>query len=57
MVHKGEIEIMARGVCVLDGALLLCHSAGADNTYLPGGHIDFGVLPASVCDVMGAGAV
>jgi ADP-ribose pyrophosphatase YjhB (NUDIX family) len=37
-----EIEIIARGVCVKEGRILLCHSKGAKNTYLPGGHIDFG---------------
>jgi ADP-ribose pyrophosphatase YjhB (NUDIX family) len=36
-----EIEIIARGVCVKDGRILLCHGKGATNTYLPGGHIDF----------------
>jgi 8-oxo-dGTP pyrophosphatase MutT (NUDIX family) len=39
--RKG-IEVIARGVCVLDGRLLLCHSRGAENTYLPGGHVEFG---------------
>ena len=39
---KQGIEIIARGVCVLDDNLLLCRSAGAHNTYLPGGHIEFG---------------
>jgi len=37
-----EVEILARGVCVMDGQLLVCHTKGADNTYLPGGHVDFG---------------
>jgi len=36
-----EIEIIARGVCVKGGKLLLCHSKGAPNTYLPGGHVEF----------------
>jgi len=35
------IEILARGVCVVDGRLLLCHTKGARNTYLPGGHVEF----------------
>lgn len=39
---KKEIEIIARGVCVKGNRLLLCHSKGRANTYLPGGHIDFG---------------
>lgn len=37
-----SIEILARGVCVKRGRLLLCHTRGADNTYLPGGHVEFG---------------
>jgi len=37
-----HIEIIARGVCVMDGCLLACHTKGAANTYLPGGHIEFG---------------
>jgi len=36
-----HIEIMARGVCLVKGQLLLCHSRGAENTYLPGGHVEF----------------
>lgn len=40
-MSKKRIEIIARGVCVKDGHVLLCHTKGADNTYLPGGHIDF----------------
>lgn len=37
-----EIEVIARGVCVKAGKLLICHSKGAPNTYLPGGHVEFG---------------
>jgi 8-oxo-dGTP diphosphatase len=37
-----NIEIIARGVCVKRGFLLLCHGLGAANTYLPGGHVEFG---------------
>ncbi|MEI6971956.1 MAG: NUDIX domain-containing protein [bacterium] len=37
-----EIEVIARGVCIKGGRLLLCHSKGAPNTYLPGGHVEFG---------------
>ena len=39
--HRGEIEVIARGVCVSAGRVLLCHSKGASNTYLPGGHVEF----------------
>lgn len=33
---------MVRGVLVKDGHILLVHSKKARNTYLPGGHIEFG---------------
>ena len=38
---KHPIEILARGVCVVKGQLLLCQTKGAANTYLPGGHVEF----------------
>lgn len=36
------IENIARGVCVVDGHVLLCRPAAGGYTYLPGGHIEFG---------------
>ena len=36
------IETIARGVCVVDGRLLLCRAKGGATSYLPGGHIEFG---------------
>ena len=33
---------LARGIVVIDGKVLLAHQVGADNTFLPGGHIEFG---------------
>jgi 8-oxo-dGTP pyrophosphatase MutT (NUDIX family) len=36
------IETIARGVCVVDGKILLCKAKGGKTTYLPGGHIEFG---------------
>jgi len=36
------IETIARGVCIVGGKVLLCRGKGAANTYLPGGHIEFG---------------
>ena len=39
---RGEIETIARGVCVKDGNVLLCRGKGLGSTYLPGGHIEFG---------------
>jgi 8-oxo-dGTP diphosphatase len=38
----GNIEYLARGICFVDGYVLLAHCIGAANTFLPGGHIDFG---------------
>jgi 8-oxo-dGTP diphosphatase len=39
---RNDIELIARGVCIKAGKLLVCHGKGARNTYLPGGHIEFG---------------
>lgn len=36
------IETIARGVCVMDGKVLLCRAKGDKSSYLPGGHIEFG---------------
>ena len=36
------IEVIARGVCVVEGKLLLCKAKGGTTTYLPGGHVEFG---------------
>ena len=36
------IENIARGVCVVDGRVLLCRPSKGGYTYLPGGHIEFG---------------
>ena len=41
-MSEKQIEIIARGVLCGDGKVLLCHTKGADNTYLPGGHVEFG---------------
>ena len=38
------IEIIARGVCVQDGKILLCKAKGGATTYLPGGHVEFGEM-------------
>ena len=42
MKHERTIETLVRGVCVKRGQLLVCQSKGAENTYLPGGHVEFG---------------
>jgi len=40
---KGRtIEVISRGFCCMDGSVLLCHSKGRRNTYLPGGHVEPG---------------
>ena len=36
------IENIARGVCVVDGKVLLCRPKKGGYAYLPGGHIEFG---------------
>ena len=41
MYENANVEVIARGVCVVDGQLLLCHGRKAKLTYLPGGHIEF----------------
>ena len=41
MKKDEHIEIIARGVCLKRGKILLCHTKGAPNTYLPGGHVEF----------------
>ena len=41
MYENANVEVIARGVCVVDGQLLLCHGKKATLTYLPGGHIEF----------------
>jgi ADP-ribose pyrophosphatase YjhB (NUDIX family) len=40
--ENNPIETIARGVCVVDGKVLLCRGKGLPSTYLPGGHIEFG---------------
>jgi len=41
------IENIARGVCVVDGRVLLCRPKGGAYSYLPGGHIEFGETGAA----------
>ncbi len=41
MSENVKVEVITRGVCVVDGHVLLCHGKRADLTYLPGGHIEF----------------
>lgn len=39
---RKSIELLARGLIIRDGLVLLAHRKGAANTYLPGGHIERG---------------
>ncbi len=41
MYENANVEVIARGVCVADGQVLLCYGRKAALTYLPGGHIEF----------------
>ncbi len=36
------IELLARGVCVRDGCVLVCRNRRRGNVYLPGGHVKWG---------------
>lgn len=40
--YRKEIEILARGVCVKNGQVLVCRNRKHGNVYLPGGHVDWG---------------
>jgi 8-oxo-dGTP pyrophosphatase MutT (NUDIX family) len=37
-----KFHYLARGIIFLDEKVLLAHMKGADNTFLPGGHIELG---------------
>jgi 8-oxo-dGTP pyrophosphatase MutT (NUDIX family) len=40
--ENANIETIARGICLKEGALLVCQPAKGGRCYLPGGHIEFG---------------
>jgi len=42
-----NIEVIARGLCVRDGKVLICRNVKHGYAYLPGGHVEFGE-PAAV---------
>lgn len=42
MSEEKHIETIARGVCIVDGKVLLCFPKDKSYAYLPGGHIEFG---------------
>ncbi len=50
MKNEELIETLVRGVCVKRGQLLVCQSKGAANTYLPGGHVEFGERAADALE-------
>src|SRR5512137_856683 len=37
-----KFHYLARGIIFINGKVLLAHQKGADNTFLPGGHIEIG---------------
>lgn len=41
MNEPASIEVIARGVCIVDDHILLCYGKRSALTYLPGGHIEF----------------
>ena len=40
-MSEQPIEIVARGVMVRDGHVLVCHNLKKSNTFLPGGHVEW----------------
>ena len=42
MNEKPTFHYLARGIVMADGRVLVAHQIGADNTFLPGGHINTG---------------
>jgi 8-oxo-dGTP pyrophosphatase MutT (NUDIX family) len=42
-----QIELIARGLCVRDGRVLLCKSIKNKYFYLPGGHVEYGETAAA----------
>ena len=41
-MKKEYIRTVVRGVILVDGHVLIAHCKGATNTFLPGGHVEFG---------------
>ncbi len=49
MKHR-PIEIIARGVLIRHAHVLLCRAREAENTFLPGGHVEFGEPAATALE-------
>jgi 8-oxo-dGTP pyrophosphatase MutT (NUDIX family) len=47
MQNELKIELIARGLCLRAGKVLLCKSIKNNYFYLPGGHVDFGETAAA----------
>jgi len=45
LIEKKNVEQIARAVIIKDGLVLVARRKGADNTFLPGGHIESGESP------------
>ena len=41
-MNENALELIVRGVCVVDGQILLCRNRRHGNVYLPGGHLEAG---------------
>jgi 8-oxo-dGTP diphosphatase len=41
-VKSNCIRVVVRGVILVDGCVLVAHCKDATNTFLPGGHVEFG---------------
>jgi 8-oxo-dGTP diphosphatase len=41
-VKNNYICVVVRGVILVDGCVLVAHCKGSTNTFLPGGHVEFG---------------
>ncbi len=49
-MSTAQIELLARGVVVRDGRLLVCRTGNAPIVYLPGGHVEFGETARSALE-------
>lgn len=41
-MYDGDFEIIARGLIINRGRILVCKTEGRDYFFLPGGHVEFG---------------